>query len=212
MSTISSIISAYYMDKQLKNKKSNFNSLKPKSNTKSKGKVSYSASKDLAKLAAAETKAQVVGIKGLLRAQIGIIKSSSAPSEEIKEAIRKIKKVISKADAKIKNLTKEKEIENRKRIAQSTENKKEEIQLYNELNKRIKKRKFRELNDILEEQQNESREAKNGSTINLSGNSEFSELMDSAVNLNSDISIEVSSADADVCASDSGGVELDIMA
>lgn len=110
----------------------------------SKPKVSYNASKDLARIASAKTSSQITFIMFELRGQRKTIEKSGADSEQIKSACRRIDKVMRKCGIKIKNLKKEEQIKERaKRQRKKGEIKRAE-QTEKELRERKKKRKARE--------------------------------------------------------------------
>lgn len=89
------------------NKKTNSN--KNKSGIyKSKPSVAYMASKDLARIAAAKTPAQVRWIMLQLRGECKKIKASGADAAQIRTACKRIGGVLKKAGIKIQDLEKEK--------------------------------------------------------------------------------------------------------
>ena len=79
-----------------------------------------------------------------------MLRSSGAASGEIKVALTKIKKVIGKVKAKIKNLQKEEEIEKKRERAEKAKQRKMEEELKRELEMRRNVRKKREKKDVEE--------------------------------------------------------------
>ncbi|KAB1440161.1 hypothetical protein [Candidatus Galacturonibacter soehngenii] len=108
-------------------------------------KRSFNASRTLAQLASARTKSQVSAVERMVRAQLPAMKKQ-AGSEE---AVRLMKYVIQKANAKRMALSKEERLDNNRKVAKSANNKKQEARFKSELIKRRMGRKRKEVVDAL---------------------------------------------------------------
>lgn len=106
---------------------------------------SFDASRTMAQLANATTKAQVDAIERTVRAQMQSMKKQS----NSEEAVKQMKKVIQKANMKHKALSKEEQLDNTRKIAKIAKNKKEEAKLIDELTKKRRNRMSREQADAL---------------------------------------------------------------
>lgn len=114
-----------------------------------KGKnVSYSAAKDLAKIAATENHYQLTIIKSLIRLQMKEIKNSGADPNQIAQVLGKMREVIKKADRKTEKLKKEASLESLKKEAECKNAKKEIQEVKRELEKRKRERKAKECSDV----------------------------------------------------------------
>lgn len=108
-------------------------------------KRSFNASRTLAQLASARTKSQVSAVERMVRAQLPAMKKQ-AGSEE---AVRLMKYVIQKANAKRMALSKEERLDNNRKVAKSANNKKQEARFKSELIRRRIGRKRKEVVDAL---------------------------------------------------------------
>lgn len=106
---------------------------------------SFNASRTLAQLASARTKSQVSAVERMVRAQLPAMKKQ-AGSEE---AVRLMKYVIQKANAKRMALSKEERLDNNRKVAKSADNKKQEARFKSELIRRRMGRKRKEVVDAL---------------------------------------------------------------
>lgn len=110
----------------------------------------YDATSDLMAIASMEQVPSLRAMHTRLLAQMQNIKGSGAEESEIKSAVSKIKKVIAKVKAKIKNLQKEDELGKKANNAKKAKKRKLEEELRRELAVRRKIRKNREQKDIEE--------------------------------------------------------------
>ncbi len=117
---------------------------------KKKQKNLYDATADLMAIANAEEEASLRTIHTRLLFKARMLRSSGASSGEIKVALTKIKKVIGKVKAKIKNLQKEEEIDKKRERAEKAKQRKMEEELRRELEMRRNVRKKREKKDVEE--------------------------------------------------------------
>lgn len=133
----------------------NFKEESKKINKKQKNIINYNAANDLSLLASAKKPGQVRVIKARLLGKAAQISKSGLEQEEIAIIIAKIRRVISKADKKLNRLNSEEKLKARKAEAEIKKQIEEAKRLQDELNRRIKKRKLDEENDILEEMKKE---------------------------------------------------------
>lgn len=110
----------------------------------------YDATSDLMAIASMEQIPSLRSMHTRLLAQMQNIKGSGAEEAEIKSAVTKIKKVIAKLKAKIKNLEKEDQLEKKANNAKKAKRRKLEEELRRELAVRRKVRKDREQKDVEE--------------------------------------------------------------
>lgn len=110
----------------------------------------YDATSDLMAIASMEQVPSLRSMHTRLLAQMQNIKGSGAEESEIKSAVTKIKKVIAKLKAKIKNLQKEEQLEKKADNAKKAKRRKLEEEIRRELAVRRKVRKDREQKDIEE--------------------------------------------------------------
>lgn len=115
-----------------------------------KKSVSYDATKDMAALAGACKIGQVKALKSRVRITANLIARSGADKVQIKLAVTKIKKVLKKAELKIKRLQEEEIIQKRQKKAEEQKQEKLVKKIKRELEKRKKKRKAEEYNDVME--------------------------------------------------------------
>jgi len=108
-------------------------------------KRSFNASQTLAQLANAKTKPQVDAIERTIRAQMQSMKKQDGGEE----AVRQMKKVLQKANMKHQALTKEEQLDNNRKVAKIAKNKREEVKLLEELEKKRRNRMGREQADVL---------------------------------------------------------------
>ena len=110
----------------------------------------YDATSDLMAIASIEQIPSLRSMHTRLLAQMQNIKGSGAEESEISSAVTKIKKVIAKLKAKIKNLQKEEQLEKKADNAKKAKRRKLEEELRRELAVRRKVRKDREQKDVEE--------------------------------------------------------------
>lgn len=127
----------YSSGKKKKEKKSTTNSITIKK--------TFNAARAMAQLANAKTKSQVSAIERSIRAQLPAMKKQ----EGSQEAVKQMKYVIQKANAKRIALTKEERLENSRKVAKSADNKKQETNFSKELKRRRNSRKRREIAEAL---------------------------------------------------------------
>lgn len=139
---------AEYYDRLLKNYKEQLQSIRRA--FQKKKNVSYDALADLNALAGAETIGQVKRLKSRLTMKASLILKSGGEEEAIKAALIRIKRVLGKASAKIRHLTKESQIDKKQKLAEQELDKKLAEKLDRILNARRRNRKAAERNDIIE--------------------------------------------------------------
>lgn len=100
----------------------------------------YNATQDLQKLSSASSKGAVHGVIASLRRNISLMKQSDASDEEIQAAVRKMKRIIKKAQFKLGLLRREQVTEQQRRLAAAAENRKQELKLREE---QVKQRRCR---------------------------------------------------------------------
>lgn len=110
----------------------------------------YDATSDLMAIASMEQVPSLRSMHTRLLAQMQNIKGSGAEESEIRCAVTKIKKVIAKLKAKIKNLQKEEQLEKKAENAKKAKRRKLEEEIRRELAVRRKVRKDREQKDVEE--------------------------------------------------------------
>lgn len=110
----------------------------------------YDATMDLTLIAQMEKVPGLKAIQSRLFFQMRSVKASGAEASEIRSALNKLKKVIGKAKAKVKNLEKEAQLEKKRKRAAEAKRKTKERALRRELELRKKTRKIREHKDIEE--------------------------------------------------------------
>lgn len=115
-----------------------------------KKKNLYDATMDLMLVAQAEKPAALKAIQTRLLFKIRSVRASGAEDAEIRAAVSKLKKVIGKAKAKVKNLQKEEQLEKKRKKAEENKRKAREEAIRRELELRKKIRKVKERGDIEE--------------------------------------------------------------
>ena len=110
----------------------------------------YDATSDLMAIASIEQIPSLRSMHTRLLGQMQNIKGSGAEESEIRSAVTKIKKVIAKLKAKIKNLQKEEQLERKADNAKKAKRRKLEEEIRRELAVRRKVRKDREQKDVEE--------------------------------------------------------------
>lgn len=115
-----------------------------------KKKNLYDATMDMMLIEQAEKSPALKAIQARLLFKIRSVKNSGAKSSEIRIAVSKIKKVIGKAKAKVKNLQNEEQLEKKRKKAEENRRKTKEEALRRELERRKKIRKIKEKNDVEE--------------------------------------------------------------
>lgn len=115
-----------------------------------KKKVSYRPGRDMAAITNAVKSGQLRMISARLRSEAAKIKRSGGDSREIACAVAKIKKLLKKADVKMRKLMVEEQIESERQKAEKEKELEREKELAKELCLKRKKRKLQEDQDMME--------------------------------------------------------------
>lgn len=110
----------------------------------------YLASGDMAKIYAASNAGAVRGVMRGVNAQMRKAKSSGADESQVNDALRKMKRVLSKAGAKLSKLGKESVLERQKQIARTLQREKAVRHYTEQLRKKQRARKGQEYCEILD--------------------------------------------------------------
>lgn len=110
----------------------------------------YDATMDLTLVEQIEKVAPLKAMQSRLMFKIRMVKSSGAKASEIRIAVNKLKKVLGKVKAKVKNLQKEEQLEQRRKLAEEAKRKTKQEALRREKELRKKIRKAKERRDIEE--------------------------------------------------------------
>jgi len=112
--------------------------------------IGYVASGDMAKIYAASSTGAVRGVIFSVNANMKKMQRSGASADQVDEVVRKMKRVLGKAQAKLSALKREAALENRRRMAEVMQKHKASQQLAERLRKKRYVRRAREYCEILD--------------------------------------------------------------
>lgn len=161
-----------------------------------KGSVSYNASEDLARIAATEDILEVRKICHLIELRMRVVQLSNADPDDIESVLRRMKKVLKKANKKIKGLQKEAKMEQQEKAARAAAKARLEKQMREERARHKRRRRSKEFMDILNGGESGDN-SQSGSKVNFAGNTY------------SGMSADVMAGDADLAALTADMASLD---
>jgi hypothetical protein len=107
----------------------------------------YSASADLARIAAARNVAEVKSISHYVEFKMNSVKRSGASTSDIKSTLRQMQKVVGKAKKKVKGLKKEEQLKEQEKLAEKEQKEQLRKRRQQEYQEHKRKRQSRERND-----------------------------------------------------------------
>lgn len=163
-----------------------------------KKKVCYRPGRDMAAITNAAKSGQLRMISARLRSEAAKIKRSGGDSREVACAVAKIKKLLKKADVKMRKLMVEEQIESERQKAEKKNELEREKELAKELCLKRKKRKMQEEQDMMEFRQGRGANYVSGAEIEM-------ELRNIGSSFQMETAVEASIAGETISLSDTDG-------